>query len=439
MNKMITHGKEKDMVNTNENEEILSNKLWIICAVIFAIILTPSIRFAGIPGFRIEQLIIVVFLIYVCFKFRLIKKVKDIDLKFPVMYLGFSFFIILSILVGFIKGVQVVMNDFFELYKIFIYLGIYFITVSTIVCEEDKLKIIRFINICILLSLVIAVQQYFDLFNLNEKYVHIIAPTQFRTLVNNYPYPRVVGMTGNPNEYSVMPGIGAILSWSIYLITKEKKQILYMIIFIIGTLLTLSRSGFIFMISGIIIFALLYLLKVNLILKDINKWRINLKGLKTIIFPIIILILIVFIIFNYLPEELTWRLMSGINIKSDSSFQARISNWEEHINYFKSSPLFGLGPAKSIEYKKSVDNEWLLFLRRYGIIGTFYIVLVFTIPFIKSKDKKFKYIYFSVLFGSVLYMIPSIIYHSFQLMPLIIILAGLVSTNKKEDTLKKYI
>ena len=96
------------------------------------------------------------------------------------------------------------------------------------------------------------------------------------------------------------------------------------------------------------------------------------------------------------------------------------------------SPIFGLGPAKSIEYGSYADNEWILFLRSYGIIGTTYIVLTFLLPFIKSKDKFFKYIYFSVLLGSVLYMVPAAIYHIFQIMPLIMILAGLISNDKNK-------
>jgi len=64
--------------------------------------------------------------------------------------------------------------------------------------KQDKIKIINFMIGCLLLSILIAIQQYFNLFNLNEKYVPLIAPTQYKALVNNYPTPRVIGMTSNP-------------------------------------------------------------------------------------------------------------------------------------------------------------------------------------------------------------------------------------------------
>ncbi|KUO49305.1 MAG: hypothetical protein APF76_16005 [Desulfitibacter sp. BRH_c19] len=418
------------MIGRHNYEKHSSNNLWMIYIIIFSVILIPDIRITSIPAFRVEQIVVVIYAIFLYMKLMLRKKtgINRQNIKFPVLYLCFSFFIIISIVVGSVKGVKVIPRDYFELYKIFIYLGIYLITLLTFKNEKDKLKVLKFTIFILLISVAIATQQYFNLFNLNEKYVQIIAPTQFRTLVNNYPFPRVIGMTSNPNEYAVMPGIGAVLSWGLYLNTKEKKNILYMMVFIVGVLMTLSRSGFLFMSVGIIMFTFLYVFKSNI--SNFLQGNVDLKVVKVVIFSVVFLIIIGIIIFNFLPQELTWRLMRGINIGADSSFQARLSNWEEHIVRFKSSPIFGLGPAKSIEYEHSVDNEWLLFLKRYGIIGTIYIVFIFIFPVIKSKGNSFKYLYFSILTGSAVYMIPAIIYNCFQIMPLIMILAALIPDNK---------
>lgn len=417
------------MVNTQNYKKKSKSNIWVIYSILFSIILTPAIKIKTLPAFRIEQVIVIIFTIYMYMKLILRKKTNKIDLKFPLTYIGFSFFIILSILVGSFKGIKVIPNDFFEIYKIFIYLGIYLVTVMTVKNEEDKVKVLNFMIFCLLISVAISVQQYFNLFNLNERYVPTIAPTQFRTLVKNYPYPRVVGMTSNPNVYSIMPGIGAIISWAMFSITRDKKYVLYIMIFVFGSLITLSRSGFFFMISGMVTFTFLYSFKSNI--NRLMKGFINLKTLRTVIISIVILVLLVIIIFRYLPEKLTWRLKAGIDIGSDNSFQARLRNWNEHISYFKSSPIFGIGPAKSIEYEKCVDNEWLLFLRQYGIVGCIYIVFTFLFPFTNSKDITFKCIYISMLVGSALYMIPAAIYHSFQLMPLVLIIAGLISNDTK--------
>lgn len=254
-------------------------------------------------------------------------------MTFPLLYLFFSYLIILSTLIGSFTGLKVIINDFFEIYKVLVNIGIYLITLSVVKSKQDKIIILKFMTLCLLISVLISVQQYFNLFNINEKYVHIIAPTQYRTLINNYPYPRVIGMTSNPNEYSVMPGIGAIISWSMYSITRKKRNLIYMFIFIIGVLMTLSRSGFIFMATGLVAFTFLYSIKL--------KGKINIKIIRFLLSSILLLVLFSIVIFIYLPEELTWRLIAGFDIQFDNSFQARLSNWKEHIHYFQK--VHGLG------------------------------------------------------------------------------------------------
>jgi len=176
-------------------------------------------------------------------------------------------------------------------------------------------------------------------------------------------------------------------------------------------------------------FTCLYLCKYN---SGIIKLS-NTKKKKKIISSIVILIFIGVIIFNCLPEKITWRFKAGINIKSDRTFQMRLKNWIEHFYYFKQSPLFGIGPAKSVKFASHVDNEWLLLLKRYGIAGCLYLIFIFTFPFMYSKDNFFKYIYFSILVGCAIYMIPANIYHSFQTMPLVMIIAGLVANDNNNN------
>lgn len=412
-----------DMIGLEKKGNINTSKLmWSIYAIIFSTILIPDIRIQGLPSFRVDQIITIIIVIYYFMKVAIIGKVKIKKDLFLFLYSGFSFFIILSILIGSYKGIKIIPNDFFELYKIFNYIIVYWVTSSIVKNDNDKFKIIKFTIFCLLLSVLVAVQQYFNLFNLNEKYVPIIAPTQFRTLVNNYSSPRVVGMTSNPNVYAVMPGMGGVLSWSMYSITSNKKYILQLVIFTLAVFMTLSRTGMVFLVVSVFTFSLLYFYK-NVITKNIKK-------VLKIVALIITVVLLSSIIFNYLPEELTWRFKLGLNISADNSFQTRVSNWEEHVKYFLKSPWFGLGPAKSIVYEHSVDNEWLLLLRQYGVIGTFYFVMTFLSSFILKKRSYFKYLYLSILIGSIVYMFPAIIYHSFQIMPLIMVIAGLVTNDE---------
>lgn len=411
-----------------------SKKLWVLYLVIFSIILIPSVNIPGIPDLRLEQVIAIGY-----FTRKTLKIVRKDEFniskhKFEVFYLGFVFVIVASILMGSIKGIRVLANDFFEMFKIINYLGLYLLASDVIKSEEDKKRLVDFMILCILGSVIVAFQQYFNLFNLNEVYVAKIAPTQYITLVNNYPFPRVIGLTRNSNIYAVMTSIGAITAWATFLVNRDKKRLLMLFVFIIATLMTLSRSGFIFLLSGLAMISIFYVFRINETYLNNFKLLTRQEKTKKVILYSGVFILMLFIVYKLLPQELTWRLVSGLNIKDDVSFQYRLLNWGEHFDYFRASPIFGVGPIKSIQFASFVDNEWLLFLRRYGIVGTLYIITTFVIPFIISEDKFFKYVYLSILIAAALYMIPSILYNSFRPMSLIIVFASSAS-NKYDEVI----
>ncbi len=141
-----------------------------------------------------------------------------------------------------------------------------------------------------------------------------------------------------------------------------------------------------------------------------------------------------------LPEELTFRLKRIFYLSSDTSWNARLNNWQEYIDYFSKYPLFGIGPSKSVEFSYYADNEWLLLLQRYGIFGTMYFICIFAIPIIRYWNRLkrciFGQLYVAILIGLIFYMIPAIVYHSFQLMPLIMVIAALAFS--KEENLRRF-
>ena len=54
------------------------------------------------------------------------------------------------------------------------------------------------------------------------------------------------------------------------------------------------------------------------------------------------------------------------------------------------------------------------------------------IPFIIKTNSYYKYLYLSIIVGSAIYMIPAIIYNSFQLMPLVMVFAGLIPNDRNK-------
>ena len=89
-------------------------------------------------------------------------------------------------------------------------------------------------------------------------YIFIIAPTQFKTLVGGYSWPRVVGLSNNPNVYAVIVSIGLLIGFSLYLYEKKKHNLFFLAINFIVLMMTLSRAGLTFCYIYKCIFALIY-------------------------------------------------------------------------------------------------------------------------------------------------------------------------------------
>ncbi len=108
----------------NMIERLLSVSPIILTAMIF---LTPDIRLKGIPAIRFEQIFIAVILIaeIITYGFKRLRGVlKDSMIYFA---MGMIAVIVLTIVNGQLQGYDMILNDFFELYKVYIYFGTYII------------------------------------------------------------------------------------------------------------------------------------------------------------------------------------------------------------------------------------------------------------------------------------------------------------------------
>jgi len=111
--------------------------------------------------------------------------------------------------------------------------------------------------------------------------------------------------------------------------------------------------------------------------------------------------------------------------------------WGTQFAYWLESPWFGWGPGK-FDMETIVDNEWLLLLRRYGVVGLAVFITLFGSLFsgLSTMGKKASepaVLALSVALratfaGYVVYMGLSVIYHSLQLMPIILLFLGLIYT-----------
>jgi len=393
--------------------------------------------------------------------FELINKLKNsILFYFLVGIFLFTVCVLISNIISIILGNKLYINNVFEILRGFLYI-ITIINCYIFIEETSDNKNIfqKLLLFSIVLTLIVSFIQYFNLFNINSLYIKQIAPTQYKTLLNNYPSPRIVGLTGNPNVFGCLLSI--YLIFVLYKIIKNDKIInknksdLYYILFIllrIAIYMTGTRSAFIISIASELV------LFIIMIIKNRQIKNLMIKFLIIIICEVLMLI--------SLPNSMTWRvkhLMNLDNIKSwnvriehnqdiiddiitnenkDNNLNSNIDGNEDNSNQIddskKESPkensntadnelasdnkivrlLFGVGSNKENHNAKSGENEWLMLFYKYGILGIVSFLMIFVLQLFKiKKNSRLKNALFFAMFILVaIYMIPQGFYHVYNLM-----------------------
>src|SRR5690606_11453934 len=133
-----------------------------------------------------------------------------------------------------------------------------------------------------------------------------------------------------------------------------------------------------------------------------------------------------------LPESALHRFAQLGNLSEATSWQKRLMMWEEAFALWLESPVFGWGPAKET-MPTYVDNEWLLMLRRYGILGAASLTALYVSMFAglerarraatNPASEALSIALQGTLTGWVVYMGAATVYHSLRLMPIFLIFA----------------
>lgn len=400
------------------------DKLFILMILVFSIVATPNLKIAGLPAMRAEQGIVLVVMGWGLYALLFRRKLELHVSLFSLMLAGLSLLILLSTTIGAVLGVRAIYSDLFELYKIMIYLGVFTVAATIAKSESDRWRVLDFASFSIAMSGLVAISQYFNPLNINKYYVQHIAPTQYATLVNDYFSPRAIGLSSNPNVFAFIAAIGVILSGILFKRTRRPRHLVFGTISLAALLMTKSRTGIIFLGVMLAVFFIIYFCQ-----HVIAEGKLRVTYLRKMLIIFLGILLLIAVIFSVLPDSLIWRFKDIKDISSAGSWQARVEHWQENISFFLKSPILGIGSAKSIDFSYAPDNEWLLLLRKLGVLGTAWFVLCFALPIYvcwpKIKNTLEAKLFVSVLVGSTVYMLPAVVFHSFQLMPLVMIIAGL--------------
>lgn len=389
--------------------------------VLFSLILTPSIRFLeGMPSLRVDDILLIFWPML-----ALVREENQLEGlrsgRCRVLFAMFGVFFV-SFSNGILNGYEASLADFNQITRFVKYISMYLLAYE-VLKNSDKYaiyKLFNFVIFCGLILFLIVVSQYFNILDLNKYYVHLVAPTQYETLIFEYNFPRPVGMIGNPNELGYLFVLILFCSLFVWLNLGSKKHAIYVIVFFLGILSTLSRSSMIALGAGIftLVFHLLYnggfLRKIKIIA----------------VAPVLIAVLVGISFIPVIYDAFTWRIALIFNMAVDSSFQMRLLNWSENITIIKEHPILGVGPLRRADFFYAADNEWLLLWRSYGIVGVFVIIIFLLFSILKQKSMQVKSFEFALISSAFVYMIAAAIFYSLALFPLYLFFLAFVDTQK---------
>lgn len=400
-----------------------------VIAILFSIILTPSIFIPGFIGIRLEELCVAIFAFAVLFTHKENGWIIRIPLR-VILLLFFWPIILISTFVGILHSLPTALADLSKIVwlikAVIIYLIFYnFVTADTQERNSRIDFILRYFVKFSVISAVICIQQFFDVFSINSLYVPIVAPTQFVPLMPGYPSPRSVGMVGNPNVQGLVLSLALVVFMYISLKSKKKVSIFTLSILFVALLMTLSRGALVaFMAGAVLLFV---------------SYKKGIRFLITrMIFGVSVLMLLYFAYDMMLENQaifdaMLFRFQLLEHATEDESFTMRFDTWAFNLELFKIDPIFGVG-LLSNAYDIAADNEWIRFLRSFGIVGIVWLLVFMFSPLLLKRNKSLESrnqtrFILSILFLSVTYMIPAAIILSPITFPMLLVLLSIDDHN----------
>ncbi|MCJ1908284.1 O-antigen ligase family protein [Planococcus ruber] len=392
----------------------------LIYLVLFSLILTPSFKIiSGVPAIRIEEVISLFFVVLILLEFAYKNKISIYWNKRSALIVIFLPIIAISIMAGSLNGYNSSFGDFNQFIRIFKYLIIYIMMLTYIKTSLSKsiakLEMLKYIEKLSVILFLVALQQYLNLFGLNQLYLEYINPNKFQNLINDYEHPRPLGMVGNPNELGLIFSIIALISLYNFSINKQKVSIIFFLINLAGIVITLSRTSLVSLSIASFVFVFLLLIST----RKYNKKNLIFNIIMTSIFPVIIYMVMKN---EVLYEKFFWRFTRVGELENDTSWVARINNWDENLQIIKDNFIIGVGPLRRASFSYAADNEWLLLMRSYGLLGIVNFLLLLLLPLKTVSNNKNKIFLFSLVVLIILSMIPSAVFHSLVAMPLILLI-----------------
>lgn len=402
----------------------------LVAFLLFASILLPPVTaLPGLPDIRVEELFF--FLLFPLLLLRKSKKDYDPFLKyFFYALLAFGAAVFVSIYYGkFVLGVPLSLSDHFELLKVF-KLFVVVLVISRLNLSQKNIYILLYVIVfSFLLSAVIGLMQFYGILGFDQITAPFYAAERIYDVHN-----RMMGTFYNPNTYGTALTIGAIVSLGLLFYEKKASRRIFLFLTVIllafSIALTQSRTAVV-----VVLFAFTLITLLNFIRKQFS--------VKNLLIILIVTTIVLLGITGLLADQILVRFMALGDISEDMSWKMRLLAWYLNLTLFSESILLGWGPAKMI-HTTIVDSEYILILRRYGLIGFSFYILLYFIPLLRSymiqKMGGIKELIGQIVFVSTtVFLIANItnpLFHEIQFMDLWALLLGIffaVSLNSENN------
>ena len=416
----------------------------IFLVLMSMILFTPAFPLpGGLPSVRIEELLLPVILVLLWQNRTMGVKVIKQPMTILFVLLGIS----MGISIGnaaILQGGSVSLSDLMELIRVLKYLVLYVFMVTLIASSQRSLNreeaLTGFVNISVVLFLGINWAQYFNFLYFNRWFSPLFGPPHHvERIIRN---SRVIGTLGNPNFFGALMMIFLLFYFSKLIFQfdqmklKPVKWTLLISAAWMSLLLTASRTALLAVVGGFAAGMAVYLLISQ------KKHFIRLAGIfaLVILLGLISNILVVFTMRAYddylrprfvSEEDDGRRLLQTTHtvgnrmqeaLNEGRGIRTRLQVWSTHFEYAKESLIIGNGPQKEeFRGEQVVDNEYLLILRRYGMLGlVLYGSLYVHNLFKRPKGYRSKW-YYTFLFSSTLsllaFNLPAGSFYHLQLFP----------------------
>lgn len=420
--------------------------------ILFAVVLfTPAISIVSrFPAVRLEEIFVPVMLWYLWRKREFLIDVLKKPFNIILVLLGISMAISLAnAIISF--GDPLRLGDLMEFVRVFKYFVMYtFILVLFKDVDSKEIsyqKLTTFVNYTVSILLAINWAQYFNFIFFNRWFSPLYGPAHHvERIIRN---SRVIGTIGNPNFFGGLMMIFLLFYFALFLFDQQgfwqnkRKNIALVAVTWMSLLLTVSRTAIIAVTGGLFVAALVFLvLKKGKKLKPLAKMLIafliigilsnffitfTMAAYEDVVRPVYFTVKYtvedsVYSVWDYFfaaedenrdedradreddrersrgDHGVAYRMADTVN--EGLSIFARFNVWEEHFAIAQGSIIIGNGPEKGEYQEAAVDNEYLLILRRYGLVGLALFVALYFHNIFKFPKKKEDQWYYTFLFSA---------------------------------------